>query len=151
MIHKLLSTEEHFHRLTTIAFDELRTIYQPTKLAHEQKSQSHEKWEPFGYFIGNNLVGCIEVSINNDVMNLRTLAVAKGYRRQGIARKLIDGVLPKYSGVKSISVWCVEQTGNVTVFKHLGFEVTQSFYSKLFELQDGSKAVEVQLMRDVMV
>ncbi|HFQ5589770.1 TPA: N-acetyltransferase, partial [Vibrio vulnificus] len=48
-----------------------------------------------------------------------------------------------------VSVWCVEQTGNVAVFKALGFNVVQRFDSDFFILSDGSKAVEVQLKQKV--
>ncbi|MDF4972384.1 GNAT family N-acetyltransferase [Vibrio parahaemolyticus] len=147
LIYKLTGANEQFNSLTKIAFDELRTVYKPTELARKQKSQSSETWESFGYFLGKNLAGCLEAKITNEVMNVRSLAVAKDYRRQGIARKLIDGVLSEFTAVKTISVWCVEQTGNVTVFEQLGFKVTQRLCSELFELPDGSKAVEVNLTR----
>lgn len=51
-----------------------------------------------------------------------------------------------------ISVWCVEQTGNVNVFESLGFKVVERVESDYFELTNTSdeKAIEVRLERKLV-
>ncbi|MDF4359577.1 hypothetical protein P3514_20010, partial [Vibrio parahaemolyticus] len=58
-----------------------------------------------------------------------------------------------FSNADLLSVWCVEQTGNVAIFEALGFKVAERVESDIFELADSSnlKAIEVRLERQTAV
>ncbi|HDY7699692.1 TPA: hypothetical protein RQK02_004551 [Vibrio vulnificus] len=58
-----------------------------------------------------------------------------------------------FSNAGLLSVWCVEQTGNVEFFEALGFKVAERIESDIFELVNRSsvKAIEVRLERQAAV
>ena len=145
MIKQISNSDTQAVSLSRRCFDELRQIYRPTGQAKKIKSSDKDLWTSFGYYTGGQLVGYVEVKICDNELYLRSLAVEKQYRRQGIARELINQVAQKYDQATVVSLWCVEQTGNVFVFKTLGFSVFQKLESDLFELPDGTKATEVLL------
>jgi ribosomal protein S18 acetylase RimI-like enzyme len=131
--------------LHEVCFTELRAIYYPTKAAEELKGSSTTDWVSFGYFISEKLVAGIEVNPKEGELSLRSLVVSNDYRRQGVARKLVYGVINSFADIKIVSLWCVKQTGNVQMFESLGFKVIQEFQSELLEAVDGGKVIEVQL------
>ena len=137
--------------LSRKCFDELRKIYKPTEEAKRNKSKSSDDWTCYGYFINDELAGVIDVKLQDNELQLSSLAIEPKYRRNGFSRKLIAGAASYYSGINILSVWCVEQTGNVAIFEALGFSVVERLESELFEVVDGSKAIEVQLKQRATV
>ncbi|MEJ3630602.1 GNAT family N-acetyltransferase, partial [Vibrio vulnificus] len=113
------------------------------------KNSAKSEWSCFGFHVDEVLVGVVEAKQVGSELQLSSLAVAPSFRQKGVARKLVDFVVTQFKSINSVSVWCVEQTGNVAVFKALGFNVVQRFDSDFFILSDGSKAVEVQLKQKV--
>ncbi|WP_413777504.1 GNAT family N-acetyltransferase [Vibrio cidicii] len=108
-----------------------------------------KEWSCFGFHVDQVLVGVVEAKQVGSELQLSSLAVAPSFRQKGVARKLVDFVVTQFTPINSVSVWCVEQTGNVAVFKALGLKVVQRFDSDFFILSDGSKSVEVQLKQKV--
>lgn len=150
MIKQISNSDTQAVSLTQRCFDELHQIYRPTGQAKKIKTSDKDLWTSFGYYTGGQLVGYAEVKTCDNELYLRSLAVEKQYRRQGIARELINQVVQKYDQVKVVSLWCVEQTGNVFIFKALGFNIFQKLESDLFELPDGTKATEVRLKNETV-
>ncbi|HDZ9686330.1 TPA: GNAT family N-acetyltransferase [Vibrio cholerae] len=146
MIRQLDANEKSVVELSERCFDELRQVYRPTEVAVSNKNSAKSEWSCFGFHFDEVLVGAKQVGSE---LQLSSLAVAPSFRQKGVARKLIDFVVTQFKSINSVSVWCVEQTGNVAVFKALGFNVVQRFDSDFFILSDGSKAVEVQLKQKV--
>ncbi|MBD1558134.1 hypothetical protein HC752_14435 [Vibrio sp. S9_S30] len=62
---------------------------------------------------------------------------------------MIKAVMGAYASAQSVSLWCVEQTGNVSVFEKIGFNIAQRIESNILILTDGSPAIEVQMTIDV--
>ncbi|OJI58197.1 GNAT family N-acetyltransferase [Vibrio vulnificus] len=149
MIKQLDSNEKSVVELSGRWFDELRQVYRPTELALSNKNSTKSEWSCFGFHVDQVLVGVVEAKQVGSELQLSSLAVAPSFRQKGVARKLVDFVVTQFKPINSVSVWCVEQTGNVAVFKALGFNVVQRFDSDFFILADGSKAVEVQLKQKV--
>ncbi|MCF8780975.1 GNAT family N-acetyltransferase [Vibrio sp. IRLE0018] len=146
MIRQLDANEKSVVELSERCFDELRQVYRPTVVAVSNKNSAKSEWSCFGFHFDEVLVGAKQVGSE---LQLSSLAVAPSFRQKGVARKLIDFVVTQFKSINSVSAWCVEQTGNVAVFKALGFNVVQRFDSDFFILSDGSKAVEVQLKQKV--
>ncbi|HHY0523240.1 GNAT family N-acetyltransferase [Vibrio parahaemolyticus] len=145
MIKQIDANEKPVVELSERCFDELRQVYRPTELAVSNKNSAKSEWSCFGFHVDQVLVGVVEAKQIGSELQLRSLAVAPSFRQKGVARKLVDFVVTQFKPINSVSIWCVEQTGNVAIFKALGFNVVQRFDSDFFILSDGSKAVEVQL------
>ena len=150
MFQQLDANEKLVVELSERCFDELRQVYRPTKLAVSNKNSANCEWSCFGFHVDQALVGVVEAKQVGSELQLSSLAVASSFRRKGVARKLVDFVVRQFKPINSVSVWCVEQTGNVAIFKALGFNVVQRFDSDLFILSDGSKAIEVQLKQKIV-
>lgn len=69
--------------------------------------------------------------------------------RKGNAGKMIKEVIKNYASASRLSLWCVAQTGNVSIFERMGFEVTQRIESDILILDSGNPATEVQMTMDV--
>ncbi|HDY7997780.1 TPA: GNAT family N-acetyltransferase [Vibrio vulnificus] len=149
MIKQLDINEKSVVELSKSCFDELRQIYRPTESAVGNKHSAKSDWSCFCFHVDQVLVGVVEAKQVGSELQLSSLAVAPSFRQKGIARSLIDFVVTQFKPINSVSVWCVEQTGNVAIFEALGFNVVQRFDSDLFILADGSKAIEVQLKQKV--
>ena len=149
MIKQLDANEKSVVELSERCFDELRQIYRPTELAVSNKNSAKREWSCFGFHVDQVLVGVVEAKLIGSELQLSSLAVDPSFRQQGIARRLVDFIITQFKSINSVSVWCVEQTGNVAIFKALGFNVVQRFDSDFFILSDGSKAIEVQLKQKV--
>ena len=152
MIERLPSTDPSLMALSNTVFAELRSIYRPTMLAQQNKMASTDDWTYFGYYSEQQLVAVVSVKLSGDTLHLSALAVASTSRRKGVARHLISKVKQMFPHASQISVWCVEQTGNVNVFESLGFKVVERIESDYFELTNtsGEKAIEVRLERKLV-
>ncbi len=132
--------------LSNCCFSELRKIYKPTQKAENHKQRSDSKWTTFEYYSDVDLQGCLKASLVKQELKIQGLAVKKEARRQGIARRLIEYDRLLYPSAEYLSLWCVQQTGNVEVFERIGFTIVESFESDFFELVDGSNATEVKMI-----
>ena len=63
----------------------------------------------------------------NDRLHLRRLAVDAAFRRQGITRAFVEHVSEraKDAQLRALSLYTIEQTGNVPIFERLGFRRLQ--------------------------
>ena len=147
MLKRVSSENPSVVSLTKDCFQELRAIYFPNKTA--KPTSSNDEWVTYAYFVGAKAVACIKVKSTNSELQLSGLAVERASRKQGIARRLIAALYELYDLVNCLSVWCVEETGNVVVFEALGFEVLQSEESTLFSLTNGNPATEVKLVYSI--
>ncbi|MDF4335902.1 GNAT family N-acetyltransferase [Vibrio parahaemolyticus] len=153
MIKQVSDTEQSFLSLSKTSFSELRKIYRPTSEAQINQVSSTDEWTCLGYYLDHQLVGIIKARLSGKTLNLSTLAVMPECRKRGIARSLILEAGRMFSNSDLLSVWCVEQTGNVEIFEALGFKVAERVESDIFELIDSSnvKAIEVRLERQAAV
>ncbi|MET2947372.1 GNAT family N-acetyltransferase [Vibrio owensii] len=142
MLKRVSSENPSVVSLTRDCFQELRAIYSPNKTA--KPTSSKDEWVNYAYYLEGRIVGCVKAKLTDDELQLSGLAVESASRKQGIARRLIMALCELYS-VNALSVWCVEETGNVEIFKALGFEVLQTESSPLFSLTNGRPATEVKL------
>ncbi|MFB1070692.1 GNAT family N-acetyltransferase [Vibrio diabolicus] len=156
MIKQISGTDQSLLSLSQTSFSELRKIYRPTSEAQRNQASSTDEWTCLGYYLDHQLVGFIKVKLAGKTLNLSTLAVMPECRKRGVARSLILEAERMFSNVGLLSVWCVEQTGNVQIFEALGFKVVERVErveSDIFELTGSSnaKAIEVRLERKAAV
>lgn len=152
MIKQISGVDPSLLSLSNTSFSELRKIYRPTSEPQRNQVSSKNEWTCLGYYLNHQLVGIIKVKLSGKTLNLSTLAVMPEYRKKGVARSLILEA-ERMSNAGLLSVWCVEQTGNVEIFEALGFKVAERIESDIFELADSSnvKAIEVRLERQAAV
>ncbi|CAH1235011.1 Acetyltransferase [Vibrio harveyi] len=153
MIKQISGTDQSLLSLSKTSFSELRKIYRPTSEAQRNQASSTDEWTCLGYYLDHQLVGLIKAKLSGNKLNLSTLAVMPECRKRGVARSLILEAERMFSNADLLSVWCVEQTGNVEIFEALGFKVAERVESDIFELADSSnvKAIEVRLERQAAV
>ena len=111
------------------AFSELRSVYSPTKTAIANKQDST------AYVVakmGQTVVGTLQYFDEGDRIYVFDVAVDANYRRQGIARRLIDFVsdTARNLGHKIVSTRTIRETGNVEIFEKLGFHVVKEETAK---------------------
>lgn len=147
MLQHVSSGDPSVESLSRDCFHELRAIYSPNKTA--KPTSGKDEWVTYAYFVDAKAVACIKVKSTNSELQLSGLAVERASRKQGIARRLIAALCELYDSVNCLSVWCVQETGNVVVFEALGFEVLQSEESTLFSLNNGNPATEVKLVYSI--
>ncbi len=80
------------------------------------------------------LVSCRIVYYENRI-HIIAIAVLKSHRKQGLCKALIDFIKKEAKGknIDIISLYTVEETGNVQVFNKLGFKVITREKTELFE------------------
>jgi len=111
------------------AFSELRSVYSPTQtaIANQPKSTAYIVVK-----MGQTVVGTSQYFDEGDRIYLFDVAVDASYRRQGIARRLIDFVsdIARSLGYKIVSARTIRETGNVEIFERLGFRVVKEEIAK---------------------
>ncbi|MDP2572600.1 GNAT family N-acetyltransferase [Vibrio penaeicida] len=145
-----ISSEDTAHKaLQHSCFQALRNVYSPRQTAHPIQTIRTDNHQAFGALILGTLVGSLEAQFDGHSVSIQSVAVDDQYRKQGLAGKMIKAVMGSYASAQRVSLWCVEQTGNVSIFEKIGFKVTQRIESDILILTDGSPAIEVQMTIDV--
>lgn len=112
------------------AFEEYRAVLNPPSGAHRETAETIRKKiiEGGGFiaYVSDQAAGCVLYEPEADALYLGRLAVLPDYRKQGVARALIEAVekrarelnLPKVTlGVR------VQLPGNRAFFERLGFQI----------------------------
>ncbi|WP_104400866.1 GNAT family N-acetyltransferase [Vibrio penaeicida] len=145
-----ISVKDQAHQeLQYSCFQALRNVYKPRQITYQSQKNRIGNRQAFGGYVQGTLAGSLEAQFDGHTVSIQSVAVDHQYRKQGLAGKMIKGVVGSYASAKRASLWCVEQTGNVSVFEKIGFKVAQRIESDILILTDGSPAIEVQMTIDV--
>ena len=111
-------------------FEEYRDVLNPPSGAHRETAETIRKklikGGGFIAYMGDQAVGCVLYEPEADALYLGRLAVLPDYRKQGVARVLVEVIenrarelnLPKVTlGVR------MQLPGNRAFFEHLGYQV----------------------------
>ena len=111
---------------------ELRSVYHPTKSNVENKD---EKPISIVATIKGNVVGLAEFFINEKNVLVRGLAVSPVHRREGVAMAMIEYIKlrAQEEGKTELVLSTIKETGNVSVFLHMGFSITSEEISDTYE------------------
>ena len=114
------------------ATDELRFVYRPIKTKVQNKTET-----PINIvaIIKENIVGSAECLICENNILVRGLAVSPNYRRQGVARAIIEHIalIAQKEDKAELVLSTIKETGNTTAFLHIGFSVVSEAISEMFE------------------
>lgn len=131
---------------------ELREIYAPIPQA-EIVSANHSSPNSRVVAVDHTetVVGVAECIVRPTALYVQGVAVAPTHRRRGVATALL-GYIAKLAidlGLPALQVATIKETGNVEVFKRLGFTVIEEQISERFRGKHGPPVTEVALKRSV--
>jgi ribosomal protein S18 acetylase RimI-like enzyme len=127
-VHPCLESElKYAKNVSEEAFLSLREVYRPTPDAVQSKQNMASSLNRLVALDGPDVVGTVQYHLKVDRLHLLGLAVSPCRRRAGIARAIIEGLRAIAIAHKCnrLSLYTIEQTGNVKIFERLGFEVIQ--------------------------
>ncbi len=133
------------------AFSELRTVYQPTETAIANKAERQEEAVRVIAKIDQTVVGTLEYFVEKDQLYVIALAVDATFRRQGIARRLLEfvGEAARGLGCSIVATRTIKETGNVPIFERLGFHVVGEEIASWCVSDVHPTLHDVHLVRDV--
>ena len=125
----------------------LRNYYCPTKAGLNHKSAIAPDLTRVVAILNQKIVGTTQYYPKNGMLRIISLSVHEEYKRQGIARALINHVcsVAKMRNCSAIRAATIEETGNVIIFKHLGFKVIGKNIDKLCEGINRKKVTDIEL------
>ena len=144
---RLKILEDHMNR-------RLRQFYQLSEFGHANyarrlKSQPNlpNKYMVLVGCFNQTVVATIQYHAENGILFLFGLSVHEEFRRQGIAREIMNYLIDfaKEQKLKTIRFNTMRITGNVEIFQKLGFTVTSEKASVLCEGLNGEKIMDVQM------
>lgn len=130
---------------------ELRKVYAPKPNAETvARSQSHSSRIVAADCIGT-IVGVAECIGRASALYVQGIAVAPTHRRRGVATDLLayGASLASEAGLPALEIATIKETGNVEIFRRLGFLVVEERISERFWSHDERPVTEVTLKRHV--
>jgi ribosomal protein S18 acetylase RimI-like enzyme len=129
----------------------LRKTYRPTQKAIARKQTLSAELTELIALCDDRVVGKVEYRIEGDRLHFLSLDVHSDWRRQGVARRLLAELdaIGKRRGATRLSTYTVTQTGNVEIFRRLGFRVVSEEPTDLFESDQHSALTECYLEREI--
>lgn len=100
---------------------------------------------------GHMLVGTAEYVRKDNHLYIQGVAVHPQYRNQGVCRALMRAVerIAKDDKLTALALCAVEETGNVEVFKSLGFTVTNRTIAPDHVNPEGGPVIQVDMERKI--
>ncbi len=130
------------------ATDELRSVYRPIQT---NGKRNDEKPISIVAVIKTTVVGFAEFLVYENNVLVRGLAVSPMHRRQGVAKTIIEHIMisARKEGKTELVLRTVKETGNTSVFSHMGFNVASEEISELFESIQGEPVTLVNMRKIV--
>jgi ribosomal protein S18 acetylase RimI-like enzyme len=130
------------------ATQELRRIYRP--LSHSSGCSS----VPTAIFVAKEngvVLGTLACVIREDDVYVQELAVLPAHRRRGVCRALIHRAveMAASAGLNTVALRVIEETGNVAIFRKLGFNVSKRSIAQGHIGADGASVTQAEMMRIV--
>lgn len=131
----------------SLATEDLRRIYRPTVAASIPSAPTAR----FVAEIAGKIVGTLKFSEDSDRLHITGLMVHPSYRHLGVARALVDAVAEaaRASAITKLSLYTIRQTGNIDVFRKLGFVVIREDQADWAESIDSQSLTEIYMERAI--
>jgi ribosomal protein S18 acetylase RimI-like enzyme len=129
---------------------ELRTVYCSRPLSNASAvASSYSLARVVAVDHTGTVVGIAECIERPSVIYVQGIAVAPTHRRSGIAGDLLEHIksLAAHRGLPDLELATIKETGNVEIFRRLGFTVSEERVSERFQGSDGMPVTEVTLKR----
>lgn len=140
--------QEEIKNVRDAATATLRQTYRPNQKAIENKARIGATLKRLVAIDDGRVVGTVQYYVENRSICLIGLGVHTDYRQKGIARILIRHLKKICIGEKAtqLRLHTVKETGNVDVFRHLGFIVVAEREDDLFESAKFDKLTDVEMI-----
>lgn len=145
-----VSVDDHaeIQKVQAAATATLRQVYRPGKRAIENKARISSSLRGLVAVADGRIVGTVQYYVNSRSLRAIGLGVLPDYRQKGVARSLIRclekiGIEEKAAQLK---LHTVKETGNVEIFRRLGFMVTAEQEENLFESDRFDKLTDVEMV-----
>ncbi len=129
----------------------LRQTYRPTQKAIEKKFLNNQGYQRLVAIIDDRIVGTVQYFSDNHCISVIGLDVHTNYRKKGVARRLISHI--KEIGIKEkallLKLHTIKETGNVKIFKNLGFTVASERIETLFESDKFDTLTDVEMIMEL--
>jgi ribosomal protein S18 acetylase RimI-like enzyme len=138
-------------RVKASAIAMLRKTYRPTQKAIAHKQTISTSLTQLVALCDDRVNGAVEYRIEGDRVHFLSLDVHLDSRRQGVARRLLAELdaIGKKSGAAKLSTYTVTQTGNVEIFRRLGFRAVSEEPTDLYESAQHPALTESYLEREI--
>ena len=152
-IRAFIATDaESVQLIMTSCTSELRAVYAPkpqAEIVSANNSSPNSRVVAVDHV--DTVIGVAECIAHPFALYVQGIAVAPTHRRRGVASALLGYIatLAVDLGLPALQVATIKETGNVEVFKRLGFAVIEERTSERFLGQHGQPVTEVTLKRHV--
>lgn len=149
VVREVHKTEEAARReIVATATQELRRTYRP------RENGGQCGGGPSGVLValkGSMLVGTAEYIQKEDHVYIQGVAVHPEYRSQGVCRALVRAAeeIAKDNKLAALVLCAIEETGNVGIFKKLGFNVTNRAVAPNHVNPKGGPVIQVDMERKI--
>lgn len=152
IVRAFLATDtESFNLIMTSCTSELRKVYVPKpNVESVSPSQSYSS-RIVAVDLTETVVGVAECVGHASALYVQGIAVAPTHRRRGVASDLLAhcATLAADAGLPALAIATIKETGNVEIFRRLGFLVIAERVSDRFWSRDERPVTEVTLRRYV--
>lgn len=140
---------EDVQRVFDAAFEPVRKIYRPSTemIAHAQSLEL----ERLVATDDERIVGTVRFRVDSERVGVIGLAVEPSRQRRGVARAIVEALreIAIERGCRELGLFTIRQTGNVEVFRRLGFAVMWERPETWSTSTCGEDLVEVYMLRPV--
>ncbi len=147
---KTVVDEDGVAEIVALATKDLRRAYAPTPRADRMATLNEKNGSlSLVAIAGNFVAGVVEYCVRYDEIYIQGLAVHPQQRQRGIASALIRTIerIAINFGKSKVSLSTIKETGNLTFFVKLGFNVVSETPAEGFLGADGHQVTKVNMCR----
>ncbi len=139
--------QQGIQNVSTATTAALRQVYRPNQRGLDHKARIGESLKRLVAVIDDHVVGTVQYYLEDQSVRVIALGVHPDFQRNGVARSLFlrlqeIGIQEKATNLR---LHTVRETGNVEVFRHLGFTVIAEQETELFESDIFEHLIDVEM------
>lgn len=130
----------------------LRQTYRPNEKAMDNKSIISAHLQRLVAVSDGTIIGTVRYHVEEQSLRVIGLGVHPNSRHRGVARELIQFLerIGRTEGVTCLHLYTVKQTGNVDIFKRLGFNVIAERADDFSESDIYSELTDVEMEKPLI-
>ena len=142
---------EAVREVSVAAVASLRAVYRPSQRALRRRTKRKSRRSGFVCLSDGEIVGSVEYEERDDALHVIGPLVLPSHRRRGIAGLFMDHLteIGTAKGLRALSLNTVRETGNVEIFKRLGFCALHESPDEWSESVTGEELTDVYMERDL--
>ncbi|HYF51766.1 MAG TPA: GNAT family N-acetyltransferase [Planctomycetota bacterium] len=143
---------DEIKRVSASGLKTLRCVYRPNHAALQRRQALGENAVTLVALIQNQIVGVVRYREESPRLHVFGLAVDERFRRRSVARVLLEEIASRAvaGSFQCVSLFTIRQTGNVSIFERLGFEVVREQDDDTSISESGAVLTEVYMERALL-